>query len=229
MTFTRGGRPYRVADTAGLRRHAGARGAEERLAADDALGAIRFCEVAILVLDAGEAFEQQDRRLARLVEEEGRALVIAVNKWDLVENPEDRLPDLQEKLAHLLPTFAGAPMMPLSALKGTNLDALLNGVVGAHTIWSRRTPTGVLNRWLVDEVARHPPRVVGRGRIHIRYLVQTNTGPPTFALFTSRPGDLEKAWQRYLINGLRRQFDMPGVPVRLMLRGADNPYRKNKK
>ena len=224
VTFQRGGREFRIADTAGLRRSAGARGAEEQLAAGDALRSVRFCEVALLLLDAADAFEQQDRRLARMVEEEGRALVIAINKWDLVKDPDRRLGELEQRLARFLPNLVGAPLVPVSALQGEGLDGLLDSVVGARTIWEKRVPTGELNRWLAQEVERHPPRAVQGRRIRLRYIAQTNTRPPTFALFASRPKELDGAYRRYIANGLRRRFGFAGVPIRIMLRGADNPY-----
>lgn len=229
VTFRRIGRFWRVADTAGMRRHAGARDVQERLAVDDALRAIRFSEVVILVLDAEVAFEQQDRRLARLVEREGRALVLAANKWDKIRSKEARLRTLQELLAEQLPGFADVPLLPVSAQEGSGLDALLEAVTEQYQIWNMRVASGPLNRWLAGKVERHPPPAVRGRRIRLRYMAQTNTRPPTFALFSSTPGSLGAAYRRYLVNGLRRDFGFRGVPIRMMLRGSANPYAERRK
>ena len=224
IPFERGGQAYELVDTAGLRRRAGARTAMERIAAEDALRALRFAEIAVLLIDARSPFEQQDLRLADHAEGEGRAVVIGVNKWDLVREGSRRRSALAERANRLLPGLAGVAVKPVSGLRGQGLDALLDAACATHATWCRRVGTGLLNRWLAGEVDRHPPRAVRGRRIRLRYIAQTNVRPPTFALFASRPAELDAAYRRFLVNGIRRRFDFPGVPIRLMVRGGENPY-----
>jgi len=220
------GRSLLLFDTAGLRRKMRVEGKAEELSVGDALKAIRFAEVVVLTLDAEQPFEKQDLQIADLIEQEGRALVIAVNKWDLMGEPQQRLAELREKCDRLLPQIKGVPLVPVSALSGKGLDKLMAGVVEADALWNRRLPTRRLNEWLQEVVESHPPPAVSGRRLKLRYMTQSNARPPTFILFCSRPKVVPDSYVRYLVNGLRKNFDMPGVPIRLHLRGGANPYAK---
>ena len=211
-------------DTAGLRRKMRVEGRAEELSVGDALKAIRFAEVVVLLLDAERPFEKQDLQIADLIEQEGRALVIAVNKWDLVRDRMKRLRDLQETCQRLLPQLKGVALVPVSARKGNGLDALMQAVLEADAHWNRRLPTHALNDWLRGAVDAHAPPAVSGRRIKLRYITQANARPPTFVLFCSRPKALPDSYLRYLVKGLRETFDLPGVPIRLHLRKGDNPY-----
>ena len=220
------GRPLRLFDTAGLRRKARVQGRAEELSVSDALRAIRFAEVLIILLDAQKPFDKQDLQIADLAAREGRAVVLAINKWDLVAKPRKVLPELLEQADRLLPQIKGVPLVPISARDGRGLDRLMQAVFEMNKVWNRRLPTAALNRWLAGMIERHtPPAVAGR-RIKLRYMTQSNARPPTFVLFCSRPKELPSAYTRYLVNGLRESFDMPGVPIRLHLRQGENPYAK---
>ena len=220
------GRSLLLFDTAGLRRKMRVEGKAEELSVGDALKAIRFAEVVVLTLDAEQPFEKQDLQIADLIEQEGRALVIAVNKWDLVRERDKRLAELREKCTRLLPQIKGVPLVPVSATTGQGLDRLMQAVLAADALWNRRLPTHALNRWLQDAVDAHPPPAVSGRRIKLRYMTQANARPPTFVLFCSRPKTLPDSYSRYLVNALRESFDMPGVPIRLNLRKGDNPYAR---
>jgi GTP-binding protein len=218
------GRLLLLFDTAGLRRKMRVEGRAEELSVGDALKAIRFAEVAVLLLDAERPFEKQDLQIADLVAQEGRALVIAVNKWDLVRDRARRFKELQETCQRLLPQLKGVALVPVSARKGSGLDDLMQAVLEADALWNRRLPTHALNDWLRSAVEAHPPPAVSGRRIKLRYITQANARPPTFVLFCSRPKALPDSYLRYLTNGLRETFDLPGVPIRLHLRKGDNPY-----
>ena len=218
------GRTIKLFDTAGMRRKSRVQAKLERLSVADALRAIRFCEVAIIVLDATIPFEKQDLQLADLVIREGRAPVIALNKWDLVEEPQGRLAQLREASERLLAQIRGVQVMPISAETGRGLDRLMEAVVKTHEIWNRRVVTGRLNRWLERVVASHPPPAVAGRRPKIRYMTQNKTRPPGFVVFCTRPEAVPESYVRYLANGLRESFAMPGVPIRIVLRAPDNPY-----
>ena len=220
------GRSLRLFDTAGLRRKMRVEGRAEKLSVGDALKAIRFAEVVVLLLDAERPFEKQDLQIAELIEEEGRALVIAVNKWDLVRARGKRLKELREACLRLLPQVKGVALVPISALTDKGLDELMQAVFAADELWNRRMPTHALNQWLHEAVEAHPPPAVTGRRIKLRYITQANARPPTFALFCSRPKELPDSYSRYLVNSLRETFDMPGVPIRLNLRKGANPYAK---
>ena len=224
--FLWGGRPVRLFDTAGLRRKARIVEAAEKLSASDAVRAIRFAEVVVVLVDAEHPFEHQDLTIANLVEEEGRALVLAVNKWDLVTDKQKRLGELHKTLGERLAQLPGVPLVALSALAGVGLDKLERAVFAAYERWNRRVPTPDLNRWLAEALDRHtPPAAKGR-RIKIRFMTQPSARPPTFVAFCSQPQALPKAYLRYLTNSLRETFDLPGVPIRLKLRKGDNPYAR---
>ena len=218
------GRNLRLVDTAGLRRRARVEAKLEKLSAADALRAICFAEVVVLVLDAGEGLEKQDLTIARLVEEEGRALVIAANKWDAVADKTAAKRKLRDRVETSLPQVRGVPVVTLSALTGRNLDPLLEAVVEAHDAWNRRVPTAQLNRWLAEATAAHPPPAISGRRMRLRYMTQVKTRPPTFALFAARAEELPDSYLRYLVNGIRETFGIWGVPVRLNLRMPRNPY-----
>ena len=220
------GRSLRLFDTAGLRRKMRVEGRAEELSVGDALKAIRFAEVVVLLLDAEHPFEKQDLQIADLIAEEGRALVIAINKWDLVGDPNKRLRELREECQRLLPQVKGVSLVPVSALGATGLDNLLRAIISADELWNRRLPTHALNQWLQDAVDAHSPPAVSGRRIKLRYITQANARPPTFIVFCSRPKALPDSYSRYLVNSLRESFDMPGVPIRLNLRKGANPYAR---
>jgi GTP-binding protein len=222
--FSWGDRPVRLFDTAGLRRKARVSESAEKLAAMDALRAIRFAEVVVLVIDAEHPFEHQDLAIGDLVAEEGRALVVAVNKWDLVGDKDKKFKELRDTVAQKLTQVAGVALVTVSALAGRGLDRLMREVVRSYEIWNRRVPTGDLNRWLGEALERHPaPAAKGR-RAKIRFMTQASARPPTFVAFCTRAEALPQAYLRYLANGLRQAFDLPGVPIRIKLRRGDNPF-----
>jgi GTPase len=159
-----------------------------------------------------------------LITEEGRAIVLAVSKWDLVRDARGRLAQLREQVAEGLPQLRGVAMVPVSGISGFGLDMLMRSAFAADAVWNRRVPTAALNRWLATAQERHPPPLVSGRRLRLRYMTQVNTRPPSFALFASKPGELPEAYRRYLANSLRDEFDLPGTPVRLMLRKGANPY-----
>jgi GTP-binding protein len=218
------GRPIRLVDTAGMRRRARVEDPLERLSVADTLRTIRFAGTVVLVLDALQPFERQDLTIANLVAEEGRALVLAANKWDAVKDRAAALKQLRDRVAASLPQLQGVALVPVSGLRGSGLDPLMNAVIAADAVWNRRVPTPLLNRWLGAIQERHPPPLVSGRRLRLRYVTQVNTRPPSFALFASKPGELPDSYRRYLVNALRQDFDLPGTPIRLMLRKGANPY-----
>ncbi|TAN19046.1 MAG: ribosome biogenesis GTPase Der [Rhizobiaceae bacterium] len=218
------GRTIKLFDTAGLRRKARVQGKLEKLSVADALRAIRFAEVVVILLDATIPFEKQDLQIADLIAREGRAPVIAFNKWDLVEAPQQTLAELREKAERLLPQVRGIRAVPVSAETGRGLDKLMQAVIGTHRIWNSRISTGRLNRWLETVLAHHPPPAVAGRRLKIKYVTQVKTRPPGFVLSCSRPEAMPASYVRYLVNALRDDFDMPGIPIRMTLRAPDNPY-----
>lgn len=217
-------RLVRLIDTAGMRRKPRIEGKLEQLSVGDALRAIRFAETVILVMDALQPLERQDLTIARLVADEGRALVLAGNKWDLIDEPPALLKQLRERVSVSLPQLSGVAVVPVSGLTGSGLDALMAAVFAADEIWNRRIPTADLNRWLAVIQERHPPPLVGGRRLRLRYITEVNVRPPTFALFASKPGELPDSYRRYLVNALRHDFGLPGTPIRMMLRTSRNPY-----
>lgn len=217
-------RRIKLFDTAGMRRKAKVQEKLEKLSVADALRAIRFAEVVILVFDATIPFEKQDLQLADLMIREGRAPVLAFSKWDLVENPQELLADLRERTTRLLPQVRGLRAVPISAETGRGLDKLMEAVVSTHRVWNRRISTGRLNRWLEGVVAAHPPPAVAGRRVKLKYITQAKTRPPGFVLSCSRPEAVPQSYIRYLVNSLRESFDMPGVPIRIVLRASENPF-----
>ncbi|HXC28486.1 MAG TPA: ribosome biogenesis GTPase Der [Stellaceae bacterium] len=218
------GRPIRLVDTAGLRRRAHVQDKLERLSVADTLRTIRFAGTVVLVLDALEPFGRQDLTIANMVAEEGRALVLAANKWDAVADKPAALRQLRDRLTASLAQLQGVTLVPISGLAGSGLDALMKAVVEADAVWNKRLPTPVLNRWLAAIQQRHPPPLVGGRRLKLRYMTQANTRPPTFALFAPKASELPDSYRRYLVNALRQDFGLPGTPIRLMLRKGENPY-----
>jgi GTP-binding protein len=218
------GRRMKLFDTAGLRRKSRVQEKLEKLSVADGLRAVRFAEVVIVVLDATIPFEKQDLQIADLIVREGRAPVIAFNKWDLIENPQEALAELREKTARLLPQARGIRAVTVSAETGRGLDRLMEAVEETHRVWNRRVSTGKLNRWLEGILAHHPPPAVAGRRLKIKYITQVKTRPPGFVLSCSRPEAMPQSYVRYLVNSLRDSFDMPGVPIRVALRGSENPF-----
>ncbi len=225
------GTPVRIFDTAGMRRKAKVQDKIEKLSVADGLRAVRFAEVVVVLLDAAIPFETQDLRIADLAEREGRAVVVAVNKWDVEEDRQGKLAALKEAFDRLLPQLRGAPLVTVSATTGRGLERLHAAVLKAHDVWNRRVPTARLNQWLGAMVEAHPPPAPGGRRIKLRYMTQAKTRPPGFVVMCSNARDLPEAYRRYLVNGLRNDFDMPGTPIRLTFRSqADkNPYKGRKK
>ncbi|MDA4844888.1 ribosome biogenesis GTPase Der [Hoeflea poritis] len=223
------GRRIKMFDTAGLRRKARVQEKIEKLSVADALRAIRFAEVVVIVLDADVPYEKQDLQIADLVIREGRAPVIVFNKWDRIEDRQQVLADLREKTERLLPQVRGIRAVPVSGLTGTGLDKMMQGVVDTHRVWNRRIPTAKLNRWLESMQVQHPPPAVSGRRIRLKYMTQIKARPPGFVISCSRPEALPASYTRYLTNGLREDFDLPGVPVRVSYRKGDNPYAPRKK
>ncbi|WP_062227432.1 ribosome biogenesis GTPase Der [Aureimonas frigidaquae] len=223
------GRRIKMFDTAGLRRKAKVQEKLEKLSVADAIRAIKFAEVVVVVLDCTVPFERQDLQIADLIEREGRAPVLAFNKWDLVENRQEVLADLREKTERLLPQMRGVKAVAISGETGEGLDRLMKAIVDTHETWNQRVSTSRLNRWLERVVAHHPPPAVAGRRINVKYMTQIKTRPPTFIVSTSRPEALGAAYTRYLVNGLRETFGLAGVPIRLHLRKPDNPYAGRRK
>jgi GTP-binding protein len=225
--FTWKGRAIRLFDTAGLRRKAKITELAEKLSASDAVRAIRFAEVVVLLVDAERPLEHQDLTIGDLATSEGRAFVVAVNKWDLVENKQKRLKEIREIVDNSLAQVPGVAVVPVSALGESGLDKLMTAVFKAAEIWNRRISTSDLNRWLQEALARHaPPASAGR-RIKIRYVTQPSTRPPTFVAFCQKADEMPKSYLKYLTNSLRTTFGMPGVPIRFNLRKGENPYEKS--
>jgi GTP-binding protein len=231
VPMTWDGTPMRIFDTAGMRKRAKVQEKLEKLSVADGLRAVKFAEVVVVLLDAAIPFETQDLRIADLAEREGRAVVVAVNKWDLEPEKQEKLRDLRQGFEKLLPQLKGAPLVTVSAVTGKGLDRLHAAILKAHDTWNRRVPTAALNRWLADMTEAHPPPAPGGRRIKLRYMTQAKTRPPGFVVMCSFPEKVPASYTRYLVNGLREDFDMPGAPIRLWLRSqADkNPYKNRKK
>ena len=222
--------PMRIFDTAGMRKKAKVQEKLEKLSVSDGLRAVKFAEVVVVLLDVEIPFEQQDLRIADLAEREGRAVVIAVNKWDVEDEKQTKLKELRESFERHLPQLRGAPLVTVSAKTGKGLDRLQQAIMRAHEVWNRRISTANLNRWLTGMLEQHPPPAPGGKRIKMRYMTQVKTRPPAFVVMTSHPDLMPESYKRYLVNGLRVDFDMPGTPIRLYLRdqGDKNPYKDKK-
>ncbi|ATG39846.1 GTP-binding protein EngA [Phaeobacter piscinae] len=223
--------PMRIFDTAGMRKKAKVQEKLEKLSVSDGLRAVKFAEVVVVLLDAAIPFEQQDLRIADLAEREGRAVVVAVNKWDIEDEKQEKLRNLKEAFDRLLPQLRGAPLITVSAKTGKGLDRLHAAIMRAYDVWNRRVPTAALNRWLTGMLEQHPPPAPQGKRIKLRYMTQAKTRPPGFVVMCSHPDKMPESYNRYLVNGLRQDFDMPGSPIRLTLRSQSdkNPYKGKKK
>jgi GTPase len=217
-------RALRLVDTAGLRRKARIQDKLEKLSAADAVRTIRFAQVVIVLLDATIPFEKQDLQIADLVAREGRAIVLALNKWDLVEDRASALKAHREAADRLLAQVKGVALVPVAGKTGFGIEKLLEAVVAAYGTWNRRVPTAALNRWFAETVAAHPPPAVSGRRVKLRYATQPKTRPPHFVVFGTRTDALPESYVRYLSNGLRQAFDLPGTPIRLTFREPENPY-----
>jgi len=227
IDWTYKGRKIALWDTAGIRKKARVQDKLEKLSVADGLRAVKFAEVVVLLIDATVPLERQDLTIADLVSREGRAMVIAINKWDLIKNKPAELKNLQLEVDRLLPQMAGVPLITLSAETAKGMDRLMPSVLEIYAIWNKRITTAQLNKWLAFQVDQHPPPAPGGRRIKLRYMTQTRPRPPTFALFCSRPDDLPESYKRYLINGMRVDFGLKGVPIRIHVRGGKNPYVKS--
>src|ERR1700752_1150099 len=223
------GRKFRVFDTAGLRRRSRIEEKLEKLSVADALRAVRFAEVVVLMMDAQNKFEEQDLRIADLIEREGRALVIAVNKWDLMGRQSSLISALRTDVDHLLPQVKGTPVVAVSGLMGEGIDRLMSAIEGAYAVWNRRVPTASLNRWFEQAVDSNPPPAVSGRRLKLNYITQTKGRPPSFVLFCSRADAVPQSYLRYLTNSLREAFDLPGTPIRITLREKANPFAHKRK
>lgn len=231
VNFDWDGVPTRLFDTAGMRKRAKVVEKLEKLSVSDGLRAVKFAEVVVVLLDADIPFETQDLRIADLAEREGRAVVVAVNKWDLEENRQEKLAELKEAFERLLPQLRGAPLITVSAKTGRGMDRLQEAILRAHATWNRRVPTAALNRWLAGMLEQHPPPAPQGKRIRLRYMTQVKTRPPGFVAMCSHPDLMPESYSRYLVNGMRVDFDMPGTPIRLHMRGQgdQNPYKGKKR
>jgi GTP-binding protein len=214
----------RLIDTAGMRRKANVVEKIEYMSVGETLRSVRFADVVVLVLDGEAMLEKQDLALARMVVEEGRALVIGVNKWDAVKDKKGAVKKLADRLEASLAQIKGIPVVSFSASTGQGVDKLMPAVLQTYKLWNTRISTGALNRWLEPIVEDHPPLLNKGRRIKIRYMTQVKARPPTFAIFASQPGAMPESYLRYLVNGLRQRFGLAGVPIRMMMRGPKNPY-----
>ncbi|WP_086651384.1 ribosome biogenesis GTPase Der [Acetobacter cibinongensis] len=229
VTLYDDGDEFEIVDTAGLRRKARIDEALEKMSVSASIEALKMAEVAVLVLDATLGVHEQDLQIARLIEREGRACVLALNKWDAVEDRIATRKAILDRLSISLAQMRGVPVVTFSALTGASVHRLLPAVRDAWTVWNARVPTGALNRWFEMMLERHAPPLVDRRRLKLRYMTQVKSRPPTFVLFGTRAELLPDDYKRYLVNGLRETFDLPGVPIRLQLRGTKNPYADSRK
>jgi GTP-binding protein len=218
------GQEMELVDTAGLRKKGKVEGVLEKMSISNTTHALRFTHVAILVLDATMPLEKQDNALAGLIEREGRACVIAVNKWDLVQEKQTLLEDLAYRLEDVIPQMKGVPLVPVSADRGEGLDKLMKEALRMHTLWNTRLGTGELNRWLEEATQRHTPPMISGRRFKLRYITQSKSRPPRFIIFANRDTDIPMSYKRYLMNSLRETFGLPGIPLRLFWRAGKNPY-----
>jgi GTP-binding protein len=218
------GRQFLMHDTAGLRRRSRIEEKLEKLSVSDALEAIRFADVVVVLMDAAAAFEEQDLRIVDLIEREGRAVVIAINKWDLEARSVGGIHKMRQEADRKLQQVKGVAVVAVAGLTGEGLDRLMQAVVDTHVVWNKRVPTNPLNRWLESALAAHPPPAVSGRRLKLNYMTQTKSRPPSFVLFCTRADAVPDAYLRYLVNGLRDTFDLPGVPIRITLREKKNPF-----
>jgi GTPase len=218
------GRMFQLVDTAGLRRRARVQDEVEKLSTGASINAMRFAEVVVLTVDAVDGLHDQDLQIARLVEREGRAMVVALNKWDAVPDRDAARRAVSDRLERSLAQIKGVPVVTLSAMTGANVQKLLPAVRAVHDTWNKRVPTSALNRWFEDALSRHPPPAVQGRRLKLRYVTQANARPPTFVVFGTRAEATPEDYRRYLVNELREVFGLPGTPIRLEFRGTVNPF-----
>jgi GTP-binding protein len=222
------GHRFQLYDTAGIRRRMRVTEGLEKLSVADALNAVRFADVVVVLMETDRAFEDQDLRIADLIEREGRAVVLAVNKWDLADRKPGDIGKLRKSADHWLPQLKGATILPISGLTGDGLDRLMQAVLDAHAVWNKRIPTAALNRWFSDATSANPPPAVSGRRLKLNYVTQAKSRPPTFVLFCTRADAMPDAYKRYLVNDLRESFELPGTPIRLTLREKKNPFAGRK-
>lgn len=221
------GRTMRLVDTAGMRRKGRIEDKIEKMSVDDTLRAIRLAEIVVLVLDAETMFERQDMMIADHIVKEGRALVIAINKWDQAEEKTEMLEHARQRIEESLGQLKDVPLVTISALREKGLDNLMKTIVHTHEVWNRRAKTPQLNRWMRRMEEQNPAPLVGGRANRLRYITQIKARPPTFVMWVGRPDDLPEMYKRFIVNGLRRDFDIPGVPIRLLIRTSKNPYANN--
>ncbi len=219
------GHPFRLFDTAGLRRKSRIEEKLEKLSVADALNAVRFADVVVVLIDAQHPLEEQDQRIADLAEREGRAVVLAASKWDLAERKPGAIGRLRQQVEEKLSQLKGLPVVAVSGLTGEGLDRLMQAILDAHAVWNKRVPTHALNEWLDAALSAHPPPAVSGRRVRINYITQPKARPPTFIVSCTRADAIPDVYMRYLVNGLREAFDLPGTPIRLTLREKDNPFK----
>ena len=224
VPFEWNGTHYKLVDTAGMRRRARISDKIEKMMVEDALRAIQYAHLCILLIDATEGIHKQDLSIARLIENEGRAIVIGANKWDLIRDNQAASGQIYDRLQSSLAQLRGVPVLQMSGLHKKGLSQLLVAADEMYRIWNMRISTGRLNRWLATMLEAHPPPLVEGRRLRIRYITQIKTRPPTFALFVSRPADLPESYLRYLTSGLRVDFGLRGVPIRMVMRKRENPF-----
>ncbi len=218
------GRDIKLVDTAGMRKKARVQDKLEKLAVSDSLRSIQYAEVVVVLLDATVPFEKQDLQIADLVAREGRALVIALNKWDLIEDRQGAMKKFREQADHLLPQVRGMPLVAVAGQTGEGIDRLMQAVMQGYEVWNKRIPTAKINRWLEGVLQQHPPPAVRGTRIKLRYMTQNKARPPSFVLFGTRTNALPESYVRYLVNGLRDTFQLLGTPIRIAFREPKNPY-----
>ncbi len=222
------GRNIKLVDTAGMRRKSNIKEKLEKLSVKDGLRAVQYAQITILILDHETPLAKQDAVIANRAIEEGRILIIAINKWDLITNKEEYIDEIRYKLSKTLTQVKGIPCIPISAKTGKNVEKLLDQTLDVYDLWNTRVPTAKLNKWLENIVSYHPPPIVGRSRLRIKYISQIKTRPPTFILFTSKSKDVPDSYIRYLLNDLRETFKLPGVPIRISVKSSENPYKQKK-
>ncbi len=223
------GKKFRLFDTAGLRRRSRIEEKLEKLSVADALRAIRFAEVVVVLMEAQAKFEEQDLRIVDLVEREGRAVVIAISKWDLVERKAGAISAMREQADHLLPQVRGVPLVAVSGFTGDGIDRLMQAVEQAYETWNQRVPTSALNRWFEQALQQNPPPAVSGRRLKLNYVTQPKARPPSFVIFCSRADAVPDSYKRYLVNSMRDEFDLKGTPVRITLREKSNPFAHKRK
>ena len=225
LPFTYEGHSFKLVDTAGLRRKANVTGKVEKLAVADAISAMHYAQVVVLVIDGNAPLEKQDNIIASLIEQEGRAVVVAVNKWDEIEDKDKYLKAIAGRIDKVLPQLRGVAVVPVSAKRGYGIDKLMKACLRAHQLWNREISTGELNRWLAYALSEHTPPLIDGRRLKIRYMTQKTARPPTFLMFANI-SDIPESYLRYLANSMRENFDLPGVPLRFRIRKGNNPYAK---